>query len=89
MSCSKYAHDLKKDHFGNREKTCIRCGDKSKGEVLDDELKVLVARYLYEDYFRDAEYLPTGCCGGCRLFLQSQGKLDMKLIFKTNINCHL
>ena len=63
-------HEGKRDHFGNLEKICIRCQNKSKGNVMSSEHEALVIKYLYSDYVRDRAYLPCGLCTTCRLLLQ-------------------
>ena len=86
MACSKpsYNPNDRKDHEQNLEKLCIKCLGRSKGKLLDDKLKKLVEKWLYQDYFRDEKYLMKGCCDGCRLVLQSKGKFSyFALLFKT------
>ena len=68
----------RKNHEENLEKLCIKCLDRC-GEIrlLDDNLKKLVEKWLYKDYFKDEKYLPKSICGTCRKVLQSKGKQFM------------
>ena len=77
MASSYYNHDSKQDHCGNLSKICIRCMEKSKGFCITPETLPLVVKYLWADYESDSEYLPSGLCGGCRVALQSQGKISI------------
>ena len=92
MSDSKevYSKDFynpndRKNHEQNLEKLCIKCLDRC-GEIrlLDDNLKKLVEKWLYKDYFKDEQYLPKSICGTCRKVLQSKGKQFM-MIFGAKI----
>ena len=73
-------HLSKRDHLGNLDKICVRCLNKSKGNVMNCDHELLVIQYLWEHYERDKEYLPHGLCPTCRLVLQSQSKFDKSYI---------
>ena len=76
-----YGND-RKDHEQNLAKLCIKCLDRSKVlTLLNDELKKLVEKWLYPDFFQDEEYLPKSCCTKCRLVLLSKGKQSLICTF--------
>ena len=75
MACSKefYAKD-RKNHEENLAKLCVQCLDRNKVRPLNDNLKKLVAKWLYPDFFKDEKYLPSSICGTHRMLLLSKAK---------------
>ena len=77
MACSKEfdSQVLSREeiHVHNMKNICVWCFGKSKGHLLNDNHKKLLAN-IYENFWLVQHLLPGGLCEGCRVKLESQAK---------------